>query len=249
MPGRTSWLDARIRRRLQILIYAVIIGVAVALAIVLTAALAFRSTFDLSDRLSAINDILAGAALLLGLTAGLIALQAHAAATGRPDIKVQVWLGTDPPNQLTLAAVPTDHGRLRSKPVGDQAIMHIRLENRSDYSASDLVVSVHFRGVAFDREFGTLINGWRVVDAVDGHGATAAEWSSGSPLHGRTSRRLPELDTRSLAQAGAGDDCSVQVLVASNDYLYQPRPVLIRFLNAQNPPPSWRAEAGPPEWI
>jgi hypothetical protein len=249
VPGRTSWFGAPMQRRFQILIYAVIIFVAVALAAVLTATLVFRSTFDLSDRLSAINDIFAGSALLLGLTAGLIALQAHAAATGRPNIRVQVWLGADRPNRLILVAEPTDYGRLRSMPVGGQTLMHIRLDNRGDYSADGLVVSVHFRGVAFDRAFDTRINGWRVVDAVEGRGATAAEWSDGSALHGRTSRRLPELDTNSLVQLGVGDDCAVEILVASNDYLRRVPPVPVRFVNAREAPHAGLAGDDLPEWI
>jgi hypothetical protein len=249
VPGRAPWLGAPTRRRLQILIYAVIIFVTVTLAAVLTVALMFRSTFNLSDRLSAINDIFAGSALLLGLTAGLIALQAHAAATGRPDIRAQVWLGTDRPNRLVLVAEPTDYGRLRSVPVGDQALMHIRLDNRSDFSAGGLVVSVHFRGVAFDREFDTRINGWRVVDAAEGCGATAAEWSGESALHGHTSLRLPELNTSSLVQLGSSDDCAVQILVASNDYLRRVPSVPVRFVSTRDTPSAKLTEDDLPEWI
>ena len=233
MPERSSWLGPSLRRRFQLLIYATIIAVSVALAAVLTAALVFRSTFDLSDRLSAINDTFAGAALLLGLIAGLIALQAHAAATGLPDIRVQVWLGGDKPNRLTLVAEPTNYGRLRSMRVGDQTLMHIRLDNRSDYSADELVVSVYFRGFAFDGEFGAEINGWRVVDAVEGTGATAAEWASGSALHGHTTRRLPELDTKSLVQLSLSTHCVVEILVASNGYLRRVPPVPVKFINAR----------------
>ena len=171
-----------------------------------------------------------GAARELGLNC---LLRRPAAALGQPLVQPR---GVDGPAQIILI------------PVGDQARMHIRLDNRGNHSADMLVISAYFRGVAFDREFDTRINDWRVVDAVEGHGATAAEWSGGAALHGRTSRRLPVLDTGSLIQFGDDNDCSLEILVASNDYLRRVT-VPFRFINARQPVPAKPAEERLPEWM
>src|ERR1700733_4019697 len=102
-PGATTgnaWFTARVPRRLQITLYSVAVLAAVLITVVLITAIDGNKGFAVSDRLAAINDVLAGAALVLGLTAGGIALQSFAAATGTPEIKVQLWFGGDPRNRL-----------------------------------------------------------------------------------------------------------------------------------------------------
>ncbi len=247
MAGTGSWFTAKVRRRLLITIYAVVGVVAVLLAVVLVAAILYRSKFSLSDRLSAINDVFAGAALLLALAVGAIALQSFAASTGTPEIRVQTWLGRDLKNRLIVVSDREPGGALRSVAGPGQNQLHIRLRNVSRFEAAQVTVSLRFEGLTFDRNFDDRVNEWRVVDAVDGEGATAAEWIGPAVLHAEASRRLPELDLRSMtctAETAAG---ALIVAVAASGYANTVR-VPVQFLEsgAQAAPPAGEQTA---EWL
>ncbi|BAL90530.1 hypothetical protein AMIS_53100 [Actinoplanes missouriensis 431] len=249
MP-ETPGAGRAVRRRLQLLLYGAAGAVAVLLTVVLALIVVARDDLDLSDRLAAVNDVFAGAALFVALTAGGIALQTYAAATGSPVIKAQVWFGGDPPNRLVLVAEPAPGGLLRSVGVTGQSRLHLRLNNVSEHPAHQITVQVRLDGLYFDREFDATGNEWRVVDATDGRGATVAEWSGAAVLHGHTTRRLPALDLRSIVAYPDAGDPAVRIHVASTGYVRAVPPVPVVLLRADQPGPNADAgRIGPPEWI
>src|SRR5687768_1612914 len=109
-----SWFNPRVRRRLQIAVYAIMIAVAVSLVGILALIVVFKAQFSTSDRLAAINDVLAGGALLLALTAALITLQAQAGASGIPRFAVQLWLGEAARREMIVVAAPGPAGMLHA---------------------------------------------------------------------------------------------------------------------------------------
>lgn len=246
MPSKDPWLSPRARRRLLITLYAVGVGVAASLAAILGGAIAFRDDFSLSDRLSAINDVFAGAALVLALIGGIVALQSYASATGSPDIRVQVWFGSDTVNDLAIVVDVGSDGSMRSVNVAGQASLSIRLRNGGLYDASDVVVSVYFRDFYFDQALDSIINGWRVIDAVDGKGALAAESSALPMLHASTTRRLPVLDLISIARPPGLPPGEMVLRVASARY-YRELTIPVRFLRSDSSSPS--PPSSLPEWL
>lgn len=248
MPGPAFWLSAKARRRLQIVIYLVVVVAAVLVAAILVGAIAFRSTLSLSDRLAAVNDVLAAATLFLALAAGLITLQSFAATSGSPEIRVQVWFGSARTNDLVVVAEPAADGSVRSVDVAGQARLNIRLENVADFDATDLTVSIRCRGLFFARAMDERTNGWHVVDALDGRGALAAEWAAGSVLHRRATRRLPTFDLVSLVREHNALSPHLTVLVASSGFSHD-FDVPVRFVDAR---PAARPDADVPdvpEWL
>src|SRR5689334_7280684 len=105
-----QWYNAQVRRRLQITLYVVAAGFVLMLTVVLIASIVQGSDFSRSDKLAALNDIIAGAALILALASGAIALQSFAASTNTPDIEIQVWFGGVQMNRLTVLSEVTRDG-------------------------------------------------------------------------------------------------------------------------------------------
>jgi len=235
-----------VRRRLQITLYTVGVGVAALLAAILSGAIAFRGDFSISDRLSAINAVLAGAALVLALIGGVVALQSYASATGSPDVLVQVWFGSDAVNNLAVVVDVGPDGSMRSVNVAGQASLSVRLKNGGLYDASDVVVSVYFRHFYFDQPLDLIINEWRVIDVVDGKGALAAESSALPMLHASTTRRLPVLDLRSIARPPGLPPGEVILRVAGARY-YRELAIPVRFLRSDSSSPN--PPASLPEWL
>jgi hypothetical protein len=231
MAGR-AWFDAKARRRLQIVLYLIAIVAAVLLALILVGAIVFRSGFSPSDQLSAVNDVLAGAALFLALAAGLITLQSFAAATGIPEVRVEAWFGADRAGDLVVVAERGADGTLRSVEVPGQARLNVRLENTAAFDAVDPIVSISCQGLLFAREMDERTNGWHVVDAHDGRGAVMAEWVGDAPLHRRAARRLPTLDLVSIIRERNAPAATITVRVTGVGYL-QDFPIPVRFVEAR----------------
>jgi hypothetical protein len=223
MTDRRWWRPPpRARRRIQLSLYALTFALAVSLTIALATVFYRWPHMELDNRLSAINDVFAGGALLLSLAAGIIALQALA-ATGPPSLTLQVWFGTDRPNRLVLVGATAADGRMRSLPVAGQNVLNIRVRNDSKFDASNLVVLVYFRDLAFGRPFGEALGEWRVVDAERDAGAVAAEWVSTAMVHRTTTRRLPSLDLEAVTARGSGEP-RLEIFLACAGYV---RPVVV----------------------
>jgi hypothetical protein len=193
----------------------------VALAAILSAAIALQEKFSIENQLSAINDVFAGASLLLAVLAGLIALQAHAAGTGMPLIEVQLWLGDDLTSRLVMVSEKRSDGTLRSVAVAGQNTLHLRLRNVSGHDADNLTVLLQFHGMACDKIFGADVNGWRIVDSAPGQGAVAAEFVSGVRLHRSTGRRLPALELGTSVQTEKHTPTAIDVHIVCDRYSRQ----------------------------
>ena len=246
MNNRPPWLTVKTRRRLQWVAYIVIFGVVLGLSIVLAAANAFRDDFVMGDRLSAINDVFAGASLVLALAVGLIALQAHQESTGVPDIRLQLAVGAGPPNSIQVVAALDQNGLLTSVPVAGATVLHLRLANKSRHEASDVLVSLEFEGCVFGREFGQEIDGWRVVDSVTGCGARSVEYE-GFTVHGMTTRRVPSLDLKSLSLLVGATEASIDVRISSTRGYQRARPVPVHFLDSGSSAPTPNNSS--PTWL
>jgi hypothetical protein len=178
----------------------------------------FKLSWPVSDRLAAINDILAGAAFVLALGAGVILLIDHASSTGRPVIQVQVTLGGGKFNVLRVVSTRDSNENLSSLGVQGQEELRIRLLNSSRYDASDLSVLVFLRGASILPESDSCGTGWVVVDRLDTEGVTAVEREVVFSLIGGTSRTLPTLNLPSLRQLREFGPSAVDIYIASKGY-------------------------------
>jgi hypothetical protein len=77
------------------------------------------SDLTFSDRLVEIGDWVVGGTLTLAATAGLVALQAYAAATGLPGLKFRITFTDSKANQPLLLADMLQHGvaKIRREPL------------------------------------------------------------------------------------------------------------------------------------
>src|SRR5260221_7945517 len=102
--------DSRLRRRTVLGFYAALVFVAAGGTTVLAWVIPWSHPAHLSDRLAETGDVLAAGTLTLALIAGLVAIQAYAAATGLPDLGVQISFPFSYPNRPVFLAELSDSG-------------------------------------------------------------------------------------------------------------------------------------------
>ena len=219
------------------------------LTIVIAVAVSVRQDFTLSDRLAAVNAVFAGAAVVLALVGGGIALQSFKSSTGSPEIQVQVWFAGDSANALSVVAESDGDGRLRSINVGGHARLRVRLKNTSQFDASNLLVNVRLEGLFFDQEVGASAGEWRIVDAVEGKGAMGAEWSGNSLLHAESTRRLPDLDMRRILAVPELGPYNLQLYVAAAGYTTKKHCLPVRVIVASRQGVKVLKPIAIPEWL
>jgi hypothetical protein len=189
-----------IRRRVILTGYAtlllVVLGVTVAVVLITSG-----GRFGLPDRIAVIGDIIAGSALLLSLIAALLALQAYAAATGLPELAVQVWFGASSKNQPVFTAKAQDNGWLVVSEPSRQTVARISLCNRGVYSARNPALVITLDGM-FLPDTGPLSE-WVAINTEDMLGVTGLQWDGGGDysVHGKSVRRLPSLELAGLCHA------------------------------------------------
>lgn len=209
---------ARLRRRFVLAAYAAVLIAALLATSGYAIAMLSTSHLALSDKLAVAGDVTAGGTLLLAVIAGLIALQAYAAATGLPDLTVQVWFANCEKNNPVFRAEPTADGYLETTAVPGQTTATIRVRNQGDYSASNPAVILRLSGMSFD-----LPNGhpdWAVLES-DISGVTAVQWDGGPmySMHGGSTRRLPPIDFCKLRYLARSDQPLLAVeLLADGGY-------------------------------
>jgi hypothetical protein len=181
----------------MLVVYALLlIGIGVVIAVVCLAWL-FSST---SDRLTVIANMLSFGTLLLAVVAGIVALAAYSAATGLPDLKLQVrvrftedfgltnkiFLHADMEKTLPVAAVSSDN------------VARVVVENRSSYAARTPAVSVEIVGGRIAANRYQASEQWLVTDTAGffGKDIIALQWDGGAnyAVHGNSRRSLPPLD-------------------------------------------------------
>jgi hypothetical protein len=133
MPLFLRWRqDGAIRCAMQLRMYRLMLYAV--LAAVLAVVLVFSSSVaSTSDRLVEIGDVLAAGTLGLALLAGYVAVQAYKAATGLPDLRIQVSFEYSEKNAPAFEADARDDGSARARPF-KQTSGRIVIQNLSDYS-------------------------------------------------------------------------------------------------------------------
>lgn len=196
--------DTRARRKVLLSIYSLLLIAALA-AILLISSLVLMSKMSLSDRLAEVADIIAGGTAVLAVLAGLVALQAYAAATGLPNLEVQVWFSRSAKNMPVFLAREASAGVLETVNPSDQTTAMISLRNRSVYSARDPIVIVRISSVISNDSRGyQLGDEWSLFEFPDdplGNREMVVQWDGGlgAIIHGHSSRRLPDLRFGSLS--------------------------------------------------
>jgi hypothetical protein len=174
------------RRGVAIAIICLVLAAVTIVVILLAGAALSSSSHDYSDRLVAAGDIFAAGTLALAVIAGIVAVMAYVAATGRPALKIQVDFGTEYVNSLVFTLKGRDD-TYSPRP------WQISLRNNSSYSARLPAVVVRLGGISSVRN--TLTQHWQLLD-TDTHGVTAIQWDAEptESVHGQSIRRLPQID-------------------------------------------------------
>jgi hypothetical protein len=192
-PRWPPWqTDSRLKRTLLLgTVYALLL--AVAAAVVAFVVIVLTSTDRFSDRLVEAGDVLAGGTLALALLAAVVAVLAYAAATGVPDLKLQVQFEFSYTNQPVFdSEVKEIDGWVRARKF-KQTTGRIVIRNVGKYSARNPAVVIKLNGMAFLIDEYSLIKDWQVLDFMNTVGVTSVEWDGGPTysIHGNSKRQLP----------------------------------------------------------
>jgi len=188
-----SLSSARLRRRVLLLAYSSILVVLVVITTAPVVLLSGRSRGSVGDRAVLIGDVIAGSTWLLALIAALIALQAYAAATGLPDLKIQVWFNDSAKNHPIFRLSRLPDGTIEKRSPSGQTLL-ITLSNKSGYSARGPAVKICLHGMKC--EFVADKSEWTAIESASDGGVWVIQWDSGSEyaIHGGFARQLPLVD-------------------------------------------------------
>lgn len=196
--------DTRVRRKLLLAIYSLLLVMALT-AILLISNLLLLSKANLSDRLAEVADVIAAGTAVLGVLAGLVALQAYAAATGLPNLEVQVWFSTSAKNMPVFLAEEVSADILQTTEPSQQTTATISLHNKSSYSARDPVVTVKISPILSSLNGRLPLGGewipFQLPDESLGSREMVIQWDGGAGniIHGHSLRRLPDLQLGALS--------------------------------------------------
>ncbi|WP_269857944.1 hypothetical protein [Streptomyces sp. RPT161] len=168
------------------------------------------------DQVAIINTVIAAASWLLVAVAGVVALLAYLAASGRPDLSIEITFNFSFPNQPVFLARedPDSEGWLQIRSY-KQTRATVTLHNASVYAAKNPGVRIEFEGLYGMAE---PPSGWNAVLFVTTVGIQALQWDGGtdSIVHGQWSRALPALDLDGMRLAQAGKDGALVVTLAAD---------------------------------
>jgi hypothetical protein len=157
-----------------------------------------------ADKTTRINTVVAVSAYVAAALAAVIALVAYWQASGRPSLKSEITFPGLRPNELAFEAykpskvsdwVDTDkRADIRMLQLRDANLLGtVVIKNSTRYAAQNPGLRISFDGLYFN----ALSSGWTVADSWgDQRGAKAIQWDGGteSIIHGKWSRKLPDLD-------------------------------------------------------
>lgn len=239
--------DAR-HRRLLIIGGWVLVLSQVAAALIAVIAVTQVSDLSFSDRLAEIGDWIVGLTLTLAATAGVVALQAYAAATGLPDLKFKISFTGSEANQPMFLTDLHEHGvvKVRREELAEGMIT---LDNLSSYSARNPAIVIRFErmGIA-ENEYGNDRGLWAPIDHGP-LGISAIQWDGGSnySIHGRSKRVLP-INVVSLAWAPSAEPPHLMIELLAEGYTRPSIGVPMYFAIPGEESPR-RQVATPPEWL
>jgi hypothetical protein len=185
-------VDSRRRRLVAIIALCALLFVVTAVVAVWVNSVTSSPAHSLSDRMAEDTVIIAGGTLALALIAAVVAVMAFAAATGRPDLKLQISFPFSNPNDPVFFGEAGEDGLF----VADINVTGtISLLNESDYSAKNPSVVVHLNAMAFTPDESTYNKEWVVTSGGEA-GVKTVQWDGGPiySIHGHSRRQLPELD-------------------------------------------------------
>jgi hypothetical protein len=144
----------------------------------------------------------------LAVLAGLVAIQAYAAATGLPNLKVQVWFAASEKNKPVFQAHHVGNGLLETA-AAQQTQAIISLHNEGRYSAKSVLVIIKMRSISANGDLmqqlssTTIGDGWKIFDFPDapfGEKELVAQWDMGADgiVRGGAYFRLPDLHLGTL---------------------------------------------------
>jgi hypothetical protein len=163
--------------------------------------LSLPATTDKATRVNTVIAVSAYAAAMIGV---VIALIAYWQASGRPSLEPEITFPRSLPNELMfeayrplqlpdwIDAVARDQARMLQ--IKDANLLcTITIKNSTRYAAQNPGLRIRFEGLYLN----TLGAGWSVAESWgDRRGAKAIQWDGGTEniIHGKWSRRLPDLD-------------------------------------------------------
>jgi hypothetical protein len=200
LSGLVITIDSVAKRRITIIALCVLFMAVMAGVTVWVVAVLSSSAHSFSDRLAEATAIIAGRTLLLALIAAIVAVMAYAAATGLPDLKLQVSFPFSTVNCPRFEAIKDEHGSINSRPF-KQTTGTVLLRNESAYSAKNPAVIVPLESMYAAGDFDQLRNaGWVITGFSNTNGVTAVQWDGGPnySVHGKSVRQLPPLQIQRL---------------------------------------------------
>jgi hypothetical protein len=169
-----------------------------------------------------VGDVFSLATLVITFLAAAVALLAYQVSTGLPDLILYIWFQNEAPDSRTIRIkasakrwaelgnwfdtkkdYPTP--MLKEDDNGSTKIAYISIYNRSRYAAHNPAVIFRF-GDVDDPTLG-LCKSWKTRDDLlwkdisltsSGTFVVETQWDGGYPIHGLSSRRLPDLPLETL---------------------------------------------------
>ncbi|MBN0045767.1 hypothetical protein JS756_16970 [Streptomyces actuosus] len=166
------------------------------------------------DRVVLVNTALVIYTCLLTAAAAVVAVLAYRAATGRPELDIEITFSFSFPNEPVFAAASDEDGVFEGRVIADfeQSWARVVMSNASTYAAKNPGVRIELEWLG---GFAAM-EGWESVAFTHGVGVTAIQWDGGtdSIVHGRWSRVLPSFDLAHARELVPGDSTLVVTIVA-----------------------------------
>ena len=161
-----------------------------------------------TDKATRINTVVAASAYVAAMVGVIVAVIAYWQASGRPSLESEISFSNLQANELTFEAykpsrIPDWVGTVqristRMLRIKDADLVGtVAIRNSSTYAAQNPGLRIRFDGLYFN----ALSPGWTVAESWgDARGAKAIQWDGGTEniIHGKWSRRLPDLDFRGV---------------------------------------------------
>jgi hypothetical protein len=157
-----------------------------------------------TDKATRINTVVAVSAYAAAMLGVIIALIAYWQASGRPSLGSEIKFPFLQSNLLVFESYKppqiadwigsADKGSVRMLQIKDADLIGtVVIKNSSRYAAQNPGLRIKFDGLYFN----ALSSGWTIAESWgDMRGAKAIQWDGGTEniIHGKWSRRLPDLD-------------------------------------------------------
>lgn len=232
-----DWLSrTQTRQRPMLAVYA---GLLILIAVIIGLAALKWLTSGSSDRLAVIGNLLSLGTLLLALVAGIVALAAYSAATGRPDLKVRFIPSIGTYNRVMFTQDENGYA-------SGNTTVTLAVRNYSTYAARSPAVLIEFEDGLIPGELYAESREWTRVNDARSRYVIAVQWDGGPSysIHGNSTRFLPELHLRGLYAMPKGKLRIAIRLLADG---YSRRDVILPVEFTDNPgrvPPEI-----PPRWL